>query len=309
MSDLISIALATYNGGKYISEMLDSIQNQAHQNFIIHICDDGSRDDTLEVIQTHSLYEQNKIYIHETDGGNGALKNFRRTIKHCVSRYIALCDQDDFWLPEKLSTLLDQMKAEESVSPGPKLIFSDLEIVGPNLECLYPSFFSISGKNSNCRDPRDFIFSNHIPGCAMLFNAQLKELFEPIPDDIRMHDWWIAITAAAFGHIIFVPQSLIQYRQHGLNTIGAAGMIHPKVRPLQLFKNTVTVVQRSQLLQHRFLISFDSLVKSNEYQEPKTVDFMKFISRKMGVMHRLSYLADMRSGENKIISFFAKWFV
>jgi hypothetical protein len=104
------------------------------------------------------------------------------------------------------------------------------------LNCQYPSFYSVSGKSSECRNPKDFLISNHIPGCAMLFNNELKTMIDPIPDDVRMHDWWIAIIAACFGKIVFEPESLIKYRQHGGNTIGAADMIEQKTTLLQLIK-------------------------------------------------------------------------
>jgi glycosyltransferase involved in cell wall biosynthesis len=74
MSDLISIALATYNGSKYITEMLDSIAQQTHSHFMVNICDDGSVDNTIDIIKEHKLFDAGKIIIHDTDGGNGALK-------------------------------------------------------------------------------------------------------------------------------------------------------------------------------------------------------------------------------------------
>ncbi|HGV9338180.1 TPA: glycosyltransferase family 2 protein [Raoultella planticola] len=217
----VGIALATYNGEAYLSEMLDSIQNQTYSHFMIHVCDDGSSDDTLNIIRKHNLYLKNKIQIHLTSGGNGAMKNFRRTLSFCTEDFIALCDQDDYWVAEKLEKMI--LKTEGKDPKNPMLVFSDLQIVDGSLNVIHPSFFSNSSKNSLCQKPQDFVVNNHIPGCAMLFNNAAKKCFEPIPDNVKMHDWWIAFMISFFGEIVFLNDSLIKYRQHSNNTIGAPG--------------------------------------------------------------------------------------
>lgn len=309
MNNIVSIAMATYNGSNYIKEMLDSIKLQTYPFFRIHICDDGSTDNTLEVIKMHSLYHENKICIHDTDGGNGALKNFTRTIQSCPKGYIALCDQDDYWLPEKLEILLARIQEAELMCKGPKLIFSDLEIVDSNLVCLYSSFFSVSGKDSNCKDPRDFLLSNHIPGCATLFNAELKELIEPIPDNVRMHDWWINAIAACYGEIIFEPKCLIKYRQHGGNAIGAENMIRKQTKPIRFLKNILTVIKRSRVLQNALNLRNDSLMGSLKNSVSPSDDFIKFIRGDMSIIQKKDYLKSMRSGESKLVASCSKWFI
>jgi glycosyltransferase involved in cell wall biosynthesis len=309
MSDLISIALATYNGSKYITEMLDSIAQQTHSHFMVNICDDGSVDNTIDIIKEHKLFDAGKIIIHDTEGGNGALKNFKRTIDYCSNGYIALCDQDDYWVPQKLEILLKKIKETELVNSGPVLVFSDLEIVDSNLNCQYPSFYSVSGKSSECRNPKDFLISNHIPGCAMLFNNELKTMIEPIPDDVRMHDWWIAIIAACFGKIVFEPESLIKYRQHGGNTIGAADMIEQKTTLLQLIKNTRTIVRRSHTLQKNLLSTYTRVSKKENVTIHFSADFISFINHKMNIIQKQRYLKNMHSGETNLLTYCAKWFI
>ncbi|MHA0974012.1 glycosyltransferase family 2 protein [Enterobacter ludwigii] len=309
MNKIVSIALATYNGSKYITEMLDSIEKQTYSHYIVHVCDDGSTDNTINIIESHNLFKQQKIVIHDTSGGNGALKNFIRTIYHCPLGYVALCDQDDYWVPEKLSILLDRIKTSEKMNPGPKLIFSDLEIVDSELNCQYPSFYSVSYKSSACSDPIDFLISNHIPGCAMLFNKELKALIEPIPDNVRMHDWWIALLAATFGEIIFEPASLIKYRQHGGNTIGAADMISKKIAPIQLIKNSRTVIKRSRLLQNNLLRLYKNMPKKNGIRLNVSPSFVLFLERKMTLLQRRAFLEKMRSGENHLLASWVKWFI
>ena len=101
------------------------------------------------------------------------------------------------------------------------LAFSDIEVVGSNLEPLAPSFFALDGKSTDCREPRDFLLANHVPGCSMLFNRALLARARPIPRDFHMHDWWLILTAAAFGDVGFVDRPLLKYRQHATNVFGA----------------------------------------------------------------------------------------
>lgn len=217
----VGIALATYNGEAYLSDMLDSIENQTYSHFMIHVCDDGSSDNTLDIIRKHNLFVKNKIQIHLTSGGNGAMKNFRRALSYCAEDFIALCDQDDYWVAEKLEKMIKKTEGKDTEIPI--LVFSDLQIVDGSLKEIHSSFFSNSSKNSLCQKPQDFVINNHIPGCAMLFNNAAKKCFEPIPDNVKMHDWWIAFMISFFGEIAYLDDSLIKYRQHSNNTIGAPG--------------------------------------------------------------------------------------
>jgi glycosyltransferase involved in cell wall biosynthesis len=136
----VSIALATYNGSRYITELLDSIKSQTYNNFIIHVCDDGSSDNTLELLHQHPLYTEGKLIVHDVTGGQGALKNFKRSLSYCNTDYICLCDQDDYWMPDKLETLLSSMKDKENEFGEPVLVFSDLEVVDSTLNCIHSSF-------------------------------------------------------------------------------------------------------------------------------------------------------------------------
>lgn len=258
MDGTVNIALATFNGEKYITEMLDSIFFQTYQDFIIHLCDDGSTDDTLNKIKSHELYELGKLIVHETNGGNGALKNFRRTINHCDSDYIFLCDQDDYWKKEKIELMI--LEARKYDQTQPILLFSDLEIVDQSLNTISPSFYNSSIKSSECRTPQDFVVSNHIPGCSMMFNRALYKLASNMPDNIRMHDWWIAIIASYFGRVVFFNEPLIKYRQHSSNAVGVPGM--NKSNPLRMFYHDVkslrVTISRSKNITYELLHLIES---------------------------------------------------
>jgi glycosyltransferase involved in cell wall biosynthesis len=306
MNEIISIALATYNGSKFIDEMLSSIAHQTLTDFVVHVCDDGSTDNTIEHIKRHKLYVEGRVKIHETSGGNGALRNFKRAIEHCSGDYIALCDQDDYWLPEKLDVMLTALKNAEERSSGPKLAFSDLEIVDAKLKCIFPSFYTVSDKSSDCRHAKDYLISNHIPGCSMLFNKEAKQLFEPIPVDVRMHDWWIALLVATYGEIIFVPQSLIKYRQHESNTIGASDMISQKANIVRFVKDIRTIINRSQSMLDNFRKHHRAY---NSSVNPINDDFMRFVNNKITLTEKVQMFRTTHSGEGRMMTFIAWWFI
>ncbi|MEC5342056.1 glycosyltransferase family 2 protein [Brenneria populi] len=302
-NDLINIALATYNGERFIQQQLDSISEQTHKNFIIHLCDDGSKDDTLMVVKAHPLYQQGKIIIHPGKGGLGALRNFDRAISLCDAPYIALCDQDDYWHPEKLSALLVQVKKQELISPTEAILaFSDLEIVNETLGRIAPSFYRSSIKSSKAVNPEDFLVSNHIPGCVMLFNRQLKQLFEPIPKRIRMHDWWIAMIAASCGVICYIDRPLIKYRQHGNNTVGVPGMARRRILP-----DSLLCLRGFSVTRKRTAVMREELAAFYHRHKVKTDYFRPVIDNNMSFLNKLNLMYRARNGERKTLSYLIWW--
>ena len=302
--NIIDIALATYNGAKYIQELLDSLEEQTYQNFIVHVCDDGSTDETITICESHVLFLKNKLIIHEREGGNGASKNFIRAISYCHNSYIALCDQDDFWKSNKLERMLKKLKSEEGDKKSPILVFSDLEIVDAKLSVINSSFFNVSIKSSSCTTPFDFLLSNHVPGCAMMFNQSLKQVFEPIPCDFRMHDWWIILIASFFGKIIFLNESLIQYRQHGNNTVGVVGInknhFFKNIRQVFLYKNLLNKVE---MVRQSFLtfISGKERIDKNQYSEVQN-DFLQLLRGELPYTKRIEIFKKCVTGENRLLS-------
>lgn len=297
----VDIALATYNGEKYIEILLDSIFHQTYQNFIVHVCDDGSRDATIEICKNHSLYTQGKLIIHEFEGGNGAYRNFMRALNHCKSEYIALCDQDDFWLPVKLERMINKIK-EIEVDGLPVLIFSDLQLVDSNLKNLGKTFFEITQKSINCSLPMDFIFSNHIPGCCMLFNKNLKEAFMPMPESFFFHDWWIALSASFFGKVICIKEPLILYRQHSNNTVGIQTMKKKSIFGQILnLRNIKTVI--STYVEIRLKFSLHINKKNNIYSLDHQEKLLDLYANKKNITEKFTMFRKAETGEDLLLSF------
>ncbi|MEL1249849.1 glycosyltransferase family 2 protein [Aurantiacibacter gilvus] len=223
----IDLLLATYNGAKYLPEQLASLATQTHGDWRLLVRDDGSSDDTLDVVRAWSETVSQPVEIVE-DGrkGLGASLNFAALLEKSDAPYFAFCDQDDAWLPEKLEVMLRAIRSEESRigEDASVLAFSDLLVVDDTLTQVAPSFWEISridpaaGDTELCR----LMARNCVTGCASLGNAALRETGLPIPAGARMHDWWLAMVASAFGSLVPVHQPTIRYRQHGGNVVGAA---------------------------------------------------------------------------------------
>jgi glycosyltransferase involved in cell wall biosynthesis len=223
MEDHVDILLATCNGKKYLPELIKSILDQTHKNFRIIIRDDGSTDGTYALLEAFAK-EDERITILPAAGKLGAKGNFSRLMEHASADYIFFADQDDVWKPEKIYLLLTRMKEMECLHGRrmPLLVHSDMVVVDSELKVLDHSFWHYSRLNPyQMRSLNKLLVQNVVTGCAMLINRPLLETASSIPDKAIMHDWWLALVAAAFGRIGVEDSPTILYRQHGQNTLGA----------------------------------------------------------------------------------------
>jgi glycosyltransferase involved in cell wall biosynthesis len=207
---LISIAMATYNGEKFIIEQLDSIINQSYKNIEIIICDDNSTDKTVEILKYYSI--KFPLTIIQNEVNLGIVKSFEISLKNCIGEYIVLSDQDDIFLPNKIELLLKNIK--DSL-----LIHSDSIIIDKEKIILYESHFD-SFKNRNKKFFLDYLEGNNVTGNSVLINKDLLKYAIPFPKYIRIHDHYLAMCASYYGNIRFIPDKLQFYRQHTNNSIG-----------------------------------------------------------------------------------------
>lgn len=223
----IDILLATYNGARFLPEQLASLSAQSHTDWRLLVRDDGSSDNSLAIVREWARGISQPVEIIE-DGrtGLGASLNFATLLEASDAPYFACCDQDDVWLPEKLSIMLKAVRsAEEAAQAGESVLaFSDLEVVDGALEPLAASFWKMS---KLATDPDELtidrlMLRNVATGCAILGNAPLRDTALPIPPGARMHDWWLMMVAAGLGICVPVPMATVRYRQHGGNVVGAS---------------------------------------------------------------------------------------
>ena len=129
---------------------------------------------------------------------------------------------------KKIAHSVEAVKRAEAQSPNvPIALFGDARVVDDSLQQLHPSFQQMSGYHTDALDVAHLLMENKLIGCTMLFNRTLRDkLTDTVPDGLRMHDWWIALIASAFGRIIYLDEPLLLYRQHTGNVVGGSSRSH-----------------------------------------------------------------------------------
>lgn len=218
---LVSIALCTYNGERFLAQQLDSLLAQTYSNLEIVVSDDRSTDDTLTILDEYSRRDRRiKVIAHAENVG--LTRNFQRALLLCSGSYIAPCDQDDIWLPDKISTLV------QAVS-GRCLAYCDSLFVDEQGKPMGSRMSDVVCMITT-EDPMPFAFANCISGHAMLFKREVLEYGVPVPQHF-FYDWWLATVAAALGGVVYCDIPLVHYRQHGSNITDTLGRRMADERP------------------------------------------------------------------------------
>jgi len=222
----VCVVLAVYNGQHFIEQQLDSICSQKYQDWDLFIRDDASRDASLSIVENFAKKNSHVDIIEDLEGNLGAKKSFVSLLesKQLESySYVAFSDQDDVWMQDKLLRQLEEMYKLEGAFPNtPLLVYSDMEVVDASLDMISSSFMDYQGIHHEDKQALQVLLTqNFSTGCTMLVNRKLLDIALPMPDDVLMHDWWLALCAAVFGSIGFIDEPLLKYRQHGNNEVGA----------------------------------------------------------------------------------------
>ena len=211
MKPFVSIAMTTYNGEKFLKQQLESILDQTYENFELIICDDASTDRTVEIIKS---YQDKRIRLYKNDKNIGFAKNFEKAISLCSGKYIALADQDDIWVKEKIEEMVHAISQDENIT----LVYGDEYLIDEKGEIIADSFFEVTEYATNKHNVERFYSDNWIYGHNMLFSSKLKPFLKDIP--VKFYDTWIAIVAAKMGRIVFLNKKLGYYRQHSRSVTG-----------------------------------------------------------------------------------------
>lgn len=200
----VSVAMAAYNGEKFIQDQMVSILKQLKMEDELLISLDFSTDHTEEIV--YSLAKEDKR-IHIVQGpGLGAIQNFENAINLAKNEIIFLADQDDYWLPGKVDRVLKEFE-DDNV----KVVMHDASIVDENLNVLHESFFKYRKVRLGIREN---ILKNSYMGCCMAFTQELKNEFLPFPKRIPMHDQWIGLVGELTGKNVLIPEVYLLYRRH-----------------------------------------------------------------------------------------------
>lgn len=217
--------MCTFNGERYLRQQLDSINGQIRPPDELVISDDRSSDSTLSVINSFRGAASFPVRVSVNDQTIGSTRNFEQAISLCGGDIIALADQDDVWLPNKLASLEAEFRKDARIG----LVFSDAEVVDQELRPTGRRMWAEVGfcerekhlvKHGRALDV--FLPGWSVTGATMAFRSSFRQLLLPIPTNLPMiHDGWIALILAAVSKVRFIDAPLILYRQHAQQQIGA----------------------------------------------------------------------------------------
>lgn len=213
---LISIALATYNGSRFLREQLDSILGQSINNFEVVICDDSSTDNTLQILQEYAS-KDSRFRIFQNQQNLGFKKNFQHILSICKGDFIAFCDQDDIWEPNHLEVLINNIENNDCI--GANSLIIDENGISQRKTLLEYWPIHIMPKDAEQLFQHE-LYSNVIQGTASLIRVSLAKCALPFPDSIKYHDYWFALIAGLNGKCKYIKDVVLKYRRHSSNASG-----------------------------------------------------------------------------------------
>ena len=219
----VSVALCTHNGERFILEQLRSILGQTEPPRQIVLSDDASTDDTVALVQRELAGHPVELVVLRNEPALGVTANFAQAVAACTGDLVALSDQDDVWMPNRVEAMVDRFLD----APALTLLFSDARLIDadgqPLPHSLFESIRLTAGERREVADGNaltTLLRRNVVTGATVMFRRTLLETALPFPPS-WVHDEWLAIIAAITGRVCLVPEQLIGYRQHGGNQIGA----------------------------------------------------------------------------------------
>lgn len=222
-SQCVEVLLATYNGERFLREQIDSILNQDYPNLRVLARDDGSNDETVSILNEYALRFPDRFRITGVPGSVGAKDNFLLLMRESSAPYVCFADQDDVWLPDKVSKTTQVMQQLESRwgVETPLLVFTDLRVVDQQLRTLHESFWAYTKVDPNRIERLALLLSqNVVTGCTAMLNRRLLELSLRMPREAFMHDHWVSLLASTIGRAGAVRSQTVLYRQHDRNVLG-----------------------------------------------------------------------------------------
>lgn len=262
--------MTTYNGAKYVEEQLNSLENQTFQNWDLYISDDGSSDQTLQILEKYMTQDDRIKKILHHSHHHGAFNNFYNVMRYVKSlpnenyQYFFYCDQDDIWVNEKMAIEIEYLADEAQ----PYLCYSDLE------------FMTADGKDTKTKmsestnidvteNPYNLFFSyRYIWGTTMAHNRQLWEqvyIDENTEKYNMSHDNYIGKYAAIIGKIKFIDRPLVLYRRTGNNVSGTPGNYGKLGMLKRLFTKLPQIVNQHAAVYWDDLYFIETLSKQNEF--------------------------------------------
>lgn len=264
----IDILMATYNGSAYIISQIRSLQCQTFTDWTLLVHDDGSTDNTLDLVRQFAATDRRIRIVDDGVRFHDCALNFMHLLSFSDAPFCIFCDQDDIWLENKLQVMLDTIASKDNTRP--QAVYSNSFVYNPDLP-------DISGEASLCKPSqlKDVLFMNAgIQGCALMFNAALRDICRKVPSVVAMHDHVLTLGAVVFGTLTYVDRRLMLYRRHSSTVTGpTAKRLSDRISPF--FDSTKTVLEAKH---YRAIRSFTECYADLITPEKKRVfdDFFRF---------------------------------
>ncbi len=212
MADSVEVLLSTFRSGPYLSQQLDSVWSQDYPDVALVVRDDGSDDGTAIHVERCLAGRTRARFIAGDHTGAG--KSFLALLREVspATVYAAFCDQDDVWLPGKLSAAVELLRGQQ----GPAFYCSAVELVDRELGKIKTHRRCVRGPSFE-----NALVENIATGCTIVLNRPAVELLSAeMPNDFLMHDAWCYLVVSGCGQVLYDPNPQVLYRLHSSNAIG-----------------------------------------------------------------------------------------
>lgn len=271
---MISVAMTTYNGEKYVRKQIESILNQSMKVDEIIVCDDGSTDKTIEILKEYP------ITIYQNEKNLGYRLNFKKAMSLCTQEYTFLCDQDDIWEQDKVKTMIEIMQKHSNIH----VLASSFVYIDSKDDLIYMKQKK-NWSNNNLYPKQvlendlvevkfdEYFSRNYFQGCALVLDKWLKDLVLKNFDDRLPHDWLISMIASSFQGMYFYNKALFKYRLHDNNSIGVEHLTQSTSEHIQKANSVNIRMQNSQ----NALIVLEDIEKMNpSFYKKRKQEFKAF---------------------------------
>ncbi|WP_159795626.1 glycosyltransferase family 2 protein [Streptococcus halichoeri] len=263
----INILMSTYNGEAYLTQQIQSIQNQTVTDWKLLIRDDGSTDQTPEIIKAFEAQDSRIQFINRDDRQNfGVIKNFYTLLKYDQADIYCFSDQDDVWLKDKLETQLSAFTNQPAQLPV--MVYMDLKVVDQDLNVLNESMIRSQSAHPNTKLVQE-LTENAVTGGVSAINHALAQRWTRY-DGLIMHDWYLALLATALGKLIYIDQPGELYRQHANNVLGARTLDKRfklfRQGPKKLFTRYWHLIHQSQVQAQHIIDAYATELTPEKHQ-------------------------------------------
>jgi glycosyltransferase involved in cell wall biosynthesis len=236
-SMLVSIAMCTYNGEAYISKQLTSILAQTYTNLEVIVVDDRSSDKTIEIIKSFQIND-NRIKLYQNATTFGFNKNFEKAITLCTGNYIAISDQDDLWLEQKIERLMHCIGSYE-------MVYANSARIDENDNLLPGLILDPNRKITDFIRYENVLLENFVTGHNLLFKKEAANKFLPFPEK-GFYDWWMGFVMLYENKLTYCNEILTHYRIHQHSVINVLKSQFQVNRRIERLAVTNTVIQHLQ---------------------------------------------------------------